>query len=57
MEDLDFDNWVDQVYWFMHFLNLLKPMVPWLEPSPTYTSKGITTIPTDNTPLSYDLFP
>ena len=53
MEDLEFDDWVDQVYGFMHLLNPLKPKVPCLGPSPTYISIPIS----DKPPLTYDLFP
>ena len=62
MEDLEFDNWVDQVYGFMHFLNLLKWKVPCPGPSLSYLSDAIdtvhvTNITADKTPLTYDLFP
>ena len=52
-EDPEFNNWVDQVYGFMHLLNQLKPKVPWLGPSPTYISDTVAHKP----PLTYDLFP
>ena len=52
-EEPDFDDWVDQVYRFMHLLNLLKPKVPCPGPSLTYISNPIS----DKPPLTYDLFP
>ena len=62
MEDLDFDDWVDQVYMFMHFLNLLKPTVSCPEVSPIYVSNtidsgSITKMTTDKTLLIYNQFP
>ena len=53
VEDLEFDDWVDQVYGFMHLLNPLKPKVPCPGASPTYISDTVA----DKPPLSYDLFP
>ena len=52
-EDPEFNDWVDQVYWFMHLLNPLKLKVPCPGPSQTYISDTIT----DKPPLTYDLFP
>ena len=49
MEDPEFDDWVDQIYRFMHLLNLLKPKVLCPGPSLTYIS--------DKPLLTYDLFP
>ena len=61
-DDLDFDDWVDQVYRFMHFLNLLQQ--PILHPNlcATFTSDAIDDDGalrdlTMTTPLSYDSFP
>ena len=53
MEDPEFDDWVDQVYGFMHLLNPLKPKVPCPGASPTYISDTVA----DKPPLTYDLFP
>ena len=52
-EDLEFDDWVDQVYGFMHLLNPLKPKVPCPGASPTYISNTVA----DKSPLIYELFP
>ena len=52
-EDLQFNDWVDQVYRFMHILNPLKPMVPCPKLSSTCISKPVSNKP----PLTYDLFP
>ena len=52
-KDPEFDDWVDQVYGFMHLLNLLKPKFPCPGASPTYISDTIA----DKPPLTYDLFP
>ena len=52
-EDPEFNDWVDQVYRFMHLLNPLKPKVPCLGACPTYISDTIA----DKLPLTYDLFP
>ena len=62
MEDLEFNNLVDQVYGFMHFLKPLKQMVPGPEPSASYASEaindnGITNNPTSKTLLTYNSFP
>ena len=53
MGDPDLDDWVDQVYVFMHLLNPLKPKVPCLGPSPTYISDPIS----NKSLLTYNLFP
>ena len=53
MEDPEFDDWVDQVYRFMHLLNPLKSKFPLPGPSPTYISDTVA----DKPPLTYDLFP
>ena len=53
VEDLEFDDWVDQVYRFMHLLNPLKLNVPRPGPSLTYISNAVSNKP----PLTYDLFP
>ena len=56
MENLQrtrFDDWVDQVYGFMHLLNPLKPKVPCLGASLTYISDTVA----DKPPLTYNLFP
>ena len=62
MDDLEFNNWVDQVYGFMHLLNPLKPKIPCLGPSPTYISDavdivGVTNITANKPQLTYNLFP
>ena len=51
MEDLEFDDWVDQVYRFMHLLNPLKLKVPCPGPSLTYIANTVSNKP----PLTYDL--
>ena len=52
-EDPEFDDWVDQVYGFMHLLNPLKPKVPCPGACPTYISNTVA----DKPLLTYDLFP
>ena len=62
MDDLDFNDWVDQVYGFMHFLNLLRQPVSHPNLCTTYMSEagnddGTLRDPATTTLLSYDSFP
>ena len=58
----EFDDWVDQVYGFMHFLNPLGPTVAHPEICTTYVSETLSECstnhdPTDSVPLSYTTVP
>ena len=61
-DDPDFDDWVDQVYRFMHFLNPLQRPISHPNLCATFVSdaindNGALNNPTATTPLSYDSFP
>ena len=58
----EFDDWVDQVYGFMHFLNPLGPTIAHPEICTTYVSKTLSECstnhdPTDSVLLSYTTVP
>ena len=62
VDDLDFDDWVDQVYGFMHFLNPLRQSVLQPDLCATFASDavdddGALRDPAADTLLSYDSFP
>lgn len=62
MDDLEFSDWVDQVYAFMHFLNPLSLTITYPEICVTYVSEtlsdsSINQGPTANSLLSYAAVP
>ena len=62
MDDLDFNDWVDQVYGFIHFLNPLQQPVSSPDLYATFMSEAINDDsilkdPTATILLSYDSFP
>ena len=62
VDNLEFSDWDDQVYGFMHFLNPLSPTITYPKICMTYVSETLSNSsinqgPTANSPLSYTVVP